>query len=710
MRTRFASANARETTLNLGRLGNMPKRRLLATVLSAAILMLGCSGGGDSGDPVGTAPPPPNPGPGQDRGCEGNCVTANSFLTVSDVETVIAQAVAEAQAQGVAATIAVVDRVGNVLGVYRMNGASPLVKISSERGVTGGLENLDVPSELAAIAKAVTGAYLSSEGNAFSTRTANQIVQEHFNPGEFNAVAGPLFGVQFSQLPCSDLSERLEPGIAAGIGPKRSPLGLSADPGGFPLYKDGTPIGGVGVAADPIYGLDLVISDSDRNPDELIATAATFGYAPPLERRGDRITVEGKTFRFSDVDFDDIASTPSSASSFASINGSMGQVLTVPAYFEGTIVPGTAFGTPQSGFRADTGAFVGEDAFILVDQNNANRYPPRDGTDGPGAITANEAEVILREALKIANRARAQIRQPISTPARVSISVVDTNGVVLAFARTRDAPIFGTEVSLQKARTAAFYSGAFAAADLQSLPPAAFLNVARLSASPPEVEFTVVGESPLDEYVDRVRSFIEQPNALADGAFAFSDRAGGNLSRPYYPDGIIGTDNGPFSRPFDRWSPFSDGIQLDLVYNTVALHVAHYLNQAGFALFLGTTQLAPAPSAANPVPLPDVARGSCTTLPRLPNGIQIFPGSVPIYRGSTLIGGIGVSGDGIDQDDMVSFLGLHNAGLLLNTGVGNAPKGIRADNLVPRNARLRYIQCPVAPFIDSTEQNVCEGK
>jgi hypothetical protein len=96
-------------------------------------------------------------------------------------------------------------------------------------------------------------------------------------------------------------------------------------------------------------------------------------------------------------------------------------------------------------------------------------------------------------------------------------------------------------------------------------------------------------------------------------------------------------------------------------------------------------------------------------LPRLPNGIQIFPGSVPIYRGTTLIGGIGVSGDGIDQDDMVSFLGLHNAGVALNGSVNNAPKGIRADNLVPRGARLRYVQCPQAPFLDSTEQNVCEG-
>ena len=99
-----------------------------------------------------------------------------------------------------------------------------------------------------------------------------------------------------------------------------------------------------------------------------------------------------------------------------------------------------------------------------------------------------------------------------------------------------------------------------------------------------------------------------------------------------------------------------------------------------------------------------------TNLTRIANGFQIFPGSVPFYRGSVLIGGIGVSGDGIDQDDMVSFLGLHNAGLALGTGVGNAPAGIRADNLAPGGARLRYVNCPFKPFIGSNAQNVCSGK
>ena len=106
--------------------------------------------------------------------------------------------------------------------------------------------------------------------------------------------------------------------------------------------------------------------------------------------------------------------------------------------------------------------------------------------------------------------------------------------------------------------------------------------------------------------------------------------------------------------------------------------------------------------------LPDVVAGQN----RLQNGLQIFPGSVPIYRGNVLVGAIGVSGDGIDQDDMISFLGVNNAAKTL-TGLGNAPLAIRSDNiLVPvgnTSVRLRYISCPFAPFIGTSDQNVCQG-
>ncbi|MDZ7687095.1 MAG: hypothetical protein U5O39_20825 [Gammaproteobacteria bacterium] len=143
-------------------------------------------------------------------------VAGGPRLLASDITTVIARAVHQARALDAVATIAVVDRVGNVLAVYRMDGDNPDVRIATtgpdETAVDGGLEGIELPAgvggdALAAIAKAITGAYLStSDGNAFTTRTANQIVQEHFNPGEFNQPSGPLFGVQFSQLACSDFT------------------------------------------------------------------------------------------------------------------------------------------------------------------------------------------------------------------------------------------------------------------------------------------------------------------------------------------------------------------------------------------------------------------------------------------------------------------------------------------------------------------------
>jgi uncharacterized protein GlcG (DUF336 family) len=673
--------------------------RLHGVGLGMAVAILAGCGGGSGPSTTGTAPPTTAPS----QGCNGNCASTDSFLTVADVNTVIAQAVAEAQASSLPATIAVVDRVGNVLGVYRMSGARPTVTVHSERNVVGGLENLTVPSELAAIAKALTGAYLSSEGNAFTTRTASQIVQQNFNPGESNAPSGPLFGVQFSQLPCSDFMTRFQAGQSAGPGPHRSPLGLSADPGGFPLYKNGVPVGGIGVAADPDYTLDVRISDHDRDADEMIALAGTFSFGAPANRRADVITADGKTFRYSDVEYSELARTPGGA---PALSASTGAFIAVPAYADAIARAGTAFGTPASGVRPAGTELSDLDAFILVDGNDSNRFAVRGGTEGSSALSADEVRTVLREALKVANRARAQIRQPLGSQARVSVSIVDTHGDILAIARTRDAPIFGLDVSLQKARTAAFYSNPAAAADLLSLPAATYLGASIDSAG---VQFATVATSPISSYVSAVRDFLGLPGALADGAFAFSDRAGGNMSRPFYPDGLSGTGPGPFAKPFESWSPFSVGLQLDLSYNQVALHLAHYLNQAGFALFLDGQPLAPAPTPANPVPLPDIGF-SCTGLDRLRNGTQTFPGSVPIYRGEQLVGAIGVSGDGVDQDDMVSFLGLHNAGVALNGAIGNAPVARRADQLVPRSARLRYVQCPQTPFLDSTEQSVCEGK
>ena len=39
------------------------------------------------------------------------------------------------------------------------------------------------------------------------------------------------------------------------------------------------------------------------------------------------------------------------------------------------------------------------------------------------------------------------------------------------------------------------------------------------------------------------------------------------------------------------------------------------------------------------------------------NGVVFFAGSSPLYRNGTLVGGLGVSGDGIEQDDYVTYFG-----------------------------------------------------
>lgn len=666
------------------------------TVLLGALA--GCGGGGGSGSATGTGAPPSG------TTCTGSCADTSSLLTVADVQTILAQGVAEAKARDLRATLAVVDRVGNVLGVFRMGADPQTVLIATavdgdgKAQVAGGLEGIQLPQtglpfaldHQAAIAKAITGAYLSSEGNAFTTRTASQIVQEHFNPGERDQPGGPLSGVQFSQLACSDFMQR-STGFAVTVGPQRSPLGLSADPGGLPLYKNGTVVGGVGVIADGRYSLDKFIADSDRSVDELVALAATFGFAAPLDRRADRITVDGKTFRFTDVDFGNLARDPATAPGFAALTAADGALVAVPGYTDGAVRQGVAFGTPASGIRPDTVDYPGLDAFIFVDAQNQPRFAPRDGTDG--LLDDAEVRVILREALAIANRARAQIRRPLGTSARVTISVVDTRGEILGMVRTRDAPVFGADVSLQKARSAMLFSAAGAAGFLNAMPPAQYLETA-----PGAVSFSA---SPISTYVTDLRAFTDMPSLLGDGAIAFGARSIGNLARPFYPDGLEGEPHGPLAKPFASWSAFSTGLQLDLVNNAILQHVL-------FVAGVGTPDVGS--NCAGIELEPSLAATATTDSLQAANGLQIFPGGVPIYRGSDLVGGIGVSGDGIDQDDMISFLGLHYAGIALNGTLGNAPPARRADTLSPRDVRLRYVQCPQAPFLNSSEEDVCANK
>lgn len=646
-------------------------RRMVSIVACLSLVLSSCGGGGSSSKGAGG---------GGDGGSPTHLYKfpGPESLSIDDVKKVLSQSIAEAQARSLPAAIAVVDRVGNVLAVYDMNGANPngvLVMEAADKD-DHGLEGFKIPQEAAAIAKAITGAYLSSGGNAFSTRTASMIVQQNFPPGSDTKglESGPLFGVQFSSLPCSDLNTRLSDG---SIGPKRSPLGLSADPGGFPLYKNGVAVGGVGVIADGMYSLDPNVFDIDQSDDEAMALAATFGFDAPVTIRADRVSIDGTTLRYSDATQASLKANPANAPPFDTIPPSVGQLTSLMNYYDASvgIVAGQIYGTKSSGIRAATASeFNNVDAFILANGSGANRYPARAGTDGAEVsqpLTQAEVTALLEEAFKIMSRARAQIRQPLDSRAQVTIAVVDTRGEILGIVRSPDAPIFGIDTALEKARTANFFSSPYAATQLSN----------------DTTDGNPQGEVP--GYVKDTRTFINDANAFT-GDYAFSVRGIGNIDRPFFPDGQNGTKNGPLSLPIDVWTPFATGLQTSLIVQNV----------------LDTlTKLADTPRQCTGL-------GDNGGINRLKDGIQIFAGGVPIYRGNTLVGGIGVSGDGIDQDDMIGFLGLYNAGKRTGT-IGEAPVGIRDDNIVVHtdagNTRLRYVNCPFAPFIDDPAQNVCEG-
>jgi len=70
------------------------------------------------------------------------------------------------------------------------------------------------------------------------------------------------------------------------------------------------------------------------------------------------------------------------------------------------------------------------------------------------------------------------------------------------------------------------------------------------------------------------------------------------------------------------------------------------------------------------------------------SGVVFFPGSVGLYKNGVLVGGLGISGDGVDQDDFVTNGG--SAGF-------EAPTSIRADQIFIQGVRLPYFKFPRNP-------------
>jgi uncharacterized protein GlcG (DUF336 family) len=143
-----------------------------------------------------------------------------------------------------------------------------------------------------------------------------------------------------------------------------------------------------------------------------------------------------------------------------------------------------------------------------------------------------------------------------------------------------------------------------------------------------------------------------------DPGAAFTARTFRYLALPRFPEGINTAQPGPWSTLIHA------GIDPNTGLNTGApLPISAFTSVLGFDAFHPNTTFHKFGANAS--------------------GVVFFPGSSPVYVNGKIVGGLGVSGDGVDEDDVVSSFAI--AGF-------EAPSNKRADNYFFRGVRLPYLK------------------
>ena len=327
-------------------------------------------------------------------------VLVTAPLAVSDVENIISAAVTRAAHDKVDVVVAVSDREGNNLGVWDMPSAptgSKDVDIINEIATLPGNPTL---AERTALEKARTAAFLSSDQDAFSTLTAQTLVGIHFPPNISNTPQAPLFGLQFSQLPCSDTEQA---------------NGTTGALGGIPLYVNHEIAGGIGV-------------DGATQPeDEKIALAGDSKYSPSTEITANQIYLGGFQLPWTtQAPPKDLPLIP-----FSSLPGFPSFPIKPTQGPQHPVTPAVFAGVP------------GEIRFPIMDSS----------MPGTVKLTADDVTTLITQSVAMAKVTRAAIRQPIGVPARMQVGVTDLDGTVLGVFRTNDATMFSLDIVVQKGRT-----------------------------------------------------------------------------------------------------------------------------------------------------------------------------------------------------------------------------------------------------------------
>ena len=376
----------------------------LSLALALAFALLGCGSATSTSGGTATLPP---------------VVPA---LSAADVQNIVQAAATAADTNTM--VIAVVDRGGIVLAVYRQPGA----------GATGvGNFGTSVNVNDLAVALARTAAYFSNDQAPLSSRTVRFISGIQFPPGVTNAAPAPLYGIENTNRGCTLATNYLPgqgvfpslalgggsgPGITTGKADLFDSDPNAVNPGGVPIFRGGVVVGGVGVAGVP----------QDVAEYAAFAAATSSGFGPSPAAPG-------------------------------------------VVFINGIALPFVNQTTPPVGVSA--GTFTGN---FLVGPIASSGQPPEGDLVTPaagplGGLSITDVQQILNNAEATAQQTTAAIRLPLGSTTRMVIAVADLDGTIIGLRRMTDSTVFSIDVAVTKARNMVYFnSSSRTAADLNQVP------------------------------------------------------------------------------------------------------------------------------------------------------------------------------------------------------------------------------------------------
>ena len=643
-------------------------------------------------------------------------------ITESDVKALLDRASA-ASSTSADAIVAIVDRGGAILGVrvgtnINMNEATLVFAIDG------------------AVAKARTAAFFANQGAPLTSRTIRMISQStitqreveanpnitdpnsvirgpgtvapigagaHFPPGVMFTPTVDLFDIEHTNRDSilhpgvdgiRDATDALLPyrfnidpsqvpagqeiyapesyGFQSGRLPLAQSRGIATLPGGIPLYKNGNLTGGIGVffpgpdgyatheqGFTTEYGNNVKTGpvslnasrtevlqaavDRTNAPKVLEAEWIAFAAVGGSSAAGESVPtlngvapVVGFDLPFGRIDLvgitlEIVGPNPTAADPRAGLTQitELGSQLSLgsPANGVDQIIGSDNTGTSilyAGGTQVPDQWLVMPQAGKLHALTDENGNPILDSMGNPvtAQITQQDVESIIQNSIDQANEVRAGIRLLADgTPGartRMVFAIADFDGEILGLYRMPDATYFSIAVAVAKARNMAYYNSA------------AEVN-------------------PVD---------LCDANQLGK---AHTNRTFRFLADPRFPDGIDFADAGCFSILND---PGIDPL--------TAENIAGPSPSSDFQSVLGFTRFNPERN---------FHRQSDATTSLNENGVVFFPGAAPLYKSAALIGGLGVSGDGVDQDDVVAAAGALGF---------EPPVGLTVDNIKIDGVPLPY--------------------